>query len=53
LRGTIDGVRANGWTGRPRGEGAHFTGSDEAGRKKRWKRFDDGRDVSADAGATA
>jgi len=57
LEGTIDRsrgcLRANGLAARPRGEGAHFTGSGGAGRKKWLKREREVRTTPADAYATA
>nr|WP_256979342.1 hypothetical protein [Burkholderia sp. AU33423] len=57
MEGTIDRsigcLRANGLAARPRDEGAHFTGSGGAGRKKWLKRERDARTTPADARATA
>ncbi|WP_256990405.1 hypothetical protein [Burkholderia sp. HI2714] len=57
MEGTIDRsigcLRANGLVARPRDEGAHFTGSGGAGRKKWLKRERDARSTPADARATA
>ncbi|WP_254597921.1 hypothetical protein [Burkholderia lata] len=57
MEGTIERstgcLRANGLAARPRGEGAHFTGSGGTGRKKWLKRERDVRTAQADARATA
>ncbi|WP_241025185.1 hypothetical protein [Burkholderia sp. Ac-20384] len=57
MEGTIERsigcLRANGLAARPRGEGAHFTGSGGTGRKKWLKRERDVRTTPADACATA